>query len=89
MDVVRHRHRKGGSRVRFIIECEMEDRWVPHFLSMLKYMQQLGSLGGSRKVGIYSDGDGDFHPKFNWDDALPVGAKPTIDDNGDRLYDAG
>ena len=47
-------------KVTFTIECEMNKRWVPHFLGMLKYMQQLGGLGGSRKVSFYSDGDGDF-----------------------------
>lgn len=43
----------------FTIECTMRERWIPHFLSMLKYMEQLGGLGGSRKVAIYSDGDVD------------------------------
>lgn len=79
------------SDVHFTIEVTMKSRWVPHFLSMLKYMQQLGGLGGSREVGIYSDGDGDFRPKFNWDAGLlPEGpAKPSRDNDGDRLYDAG
>ncbi len=66
----------------------MRERWVPHFMSMLKYMEQLGGLGGSREVGIYSDGDGDFRPKFNFSiDAAVV--KPKSDDKGNRLYDAG
>lgn len=75
--------------MRFIIQCEMPDRWIPHFLAMLKYMEQLGKLGGSRKVSIYSDGDGDFHPKFNWNPDLPSEAKPARDKGGNRLYDAG
>lgn len=75
--------------MKFTIECEMPDRWVPHFLAMLKYMQQLGGLGGSREVGIFADGDGDFQPKFQWDKELPSEAKPARDDNGDRMYDAG
>lgn len=74
---------------KFTIECEMKTRWVPHFLGMLKYMQQLGGLGGSRKVSIYSDGDGDFHPKFKWDASLPEVAKPSSDNDGNRTYDAG
>ena len=56
---------------------------------MLKYMEQLGGLGGSRKVSFYSDGDGDFRPKFKWSDHLPSDAKPVEDKDGDRFYDAG
>lgn len=60
---------------KFTIECEMNERWVPHFLGMLKKMQQLGSLGSSREITFYADGDGDFRPKFNWDTTLPEPAK--------------
>jgi len=73
----------------FTITCTMKTRWVPHFLSMLKYMQQLGNLGGSRKVALYSDGDGDFRPKFQWGTTLSDVAVPIEDNRGNRLYDAG
>jgi len=73
----------------FSITCTMNSRWVPHFLAMLKYMQQLGGLGGSRKVAFYSDGDGDFRPKFEWDTNLPSNATPIKDEDGNRTYDAG
>jgi hypothetical protein len=46
------------------ITVRMKERWMPHFLSMLKYMEQLGGLGGSREVSFYADGDGDFRPKI-------------------------
>jgi len=75
--------------MKFTIECEMGDRWVPHFLAMLKYMQFLGGIGSSRKVTFYADGDGDFRPSFVWDEILPDAAKPISDDNGNRFYDAG
>lgn len=75
--------------MKFTIEVEMKDRWVPHFLAMLKYMEQLGGLGSSRRVALYSDGDGDFRPKFKWDGSLPSDAKPFFDNGGDRMYDAG
>ncbi len=76
--------------ITFTITCTMKERWVPHFLSMLKYMQQLGGMGSSRVVGLYADGDGDFRPKFIWDKELPsANAKPVRDELGDRLYDAG
>jgi hypothetical protein len=67
----------------------MKKRWVPHFLSMLKYMQYLGGVGGSRTVSFYSDGDGDFRPKFEWDDSLSDDGEPVRDNGGDRFYDAG
>lgn len=76
-------------KVTFDIKCTMSARWVPHFLAMLKYMQQLGGLGSSRKISFYSDGDGDYRPKFEWDQALDSSAKPIEDNKGARLYDAG
>ena len=82
--------------MKFTVECEMKDRWVPHFIGMLKYMQQLGGLGGSRLVSLYSDGDGDFRPKFKFKRTLfekfkkfPEPAKPIRDEQGNRTYDAG
>ncbi len=75
--------------ITFTVQCTMKARWVPHFLAMLKYHQQLGSLGSSREVSFYADGDGDYRPKFEWDQSLPSDAKPTSDCGGDRLYDAG
>lgn len=73
----------------FTIKCRMKTRWVPHFLSMLKYMQFLGSAGSSRLVSFYADGDGDFHPKFEWDEKLTSDARPVKDVDGNRTYDAG
>jgi hypothetical protein len=75
--------------MKFTIECEIKYRWIPHFLSMLNYMQYLGAIGSSREVGILSDGDGDFRPKFTWDSSLPSEVKPMRDINGNRIYDAG
>lgn len=79
---------KKKKTVSFTVQCEMEKRWVPQFLAMLKYMQQLGSQGSSRTVALYSDGDGDFRPKFKWESKLPSNATPFYDVNGDRTYDA-
>jgi len=76
--------------MKFNIEVDMQARWIPHFLSMLKYMQYLGGIGSSRRVGLLSDGDGDFQPKFKWSNELPAANKePVWEKNGDRLYDAG
>lgn len=49
---------------KFTIEAEMDERWVNDFCSMLIKMEYLGNIGSSRTVGLYSDGDGDFRPKF-------------------------
>jgi hypothetical protein len=49
----------------FTIEVTMNERWVDDFCSMLNWMQSCGQLGHSSVVGFYSDGDGDFRPKFN------------------------
>ena len=79
----------GYDCTQFTITVTMKDRWIPHFLAMLKYMQRLGGLGSSRMVSFYADGDGDFRPKFEWDANLPSDAKPIKDDNGNKSYDAG
>ena len=80
--------KKAGS-TRFSIVCTMKDRWVPHFLAALKYMQQLGSMGGSRVVSFVADGDGDFRPIFKWDTTLPSDAEPVTNNDGDKTFDAG
>lgn len=39
-------------------------RWVPSLIGMFRAMQSFGNIGSSRMIGFYSDGDGDFRPKF-------------------------
>lgn len=73
---------------KFTVEVEMQERWIPHFMSMLKYMQYLGSAGSSRMVALYADGDGDFRPKFTTDIEW-CEVKPVNDKDGNRTYDAG
>jgi hypothetical protein len=73
----------------FTVTCSMSSRWVPHFLSMLNYMEVLGSVGSSRKVTLYCDGDGDFRPKFKFDLENLNFVEPVKDDDGDHVYDAG
>lgn len=51
----------------FNIHVSMEERWIPHFQSFLKYMEGMGSMGHSAMVGFYADGDGDFRPRFTFD----------------------
>ena len=53
--------------VEFDVHCKMNRAWANEFMSMLKLMQSFGELGTSRHIDIYSDGDGDFRPKFEID----------------------
>jgi len=75
--------------VEFTVKCKMRRRWAIQFLSMLKCMQYYGGLGCSREVGMYADGDGDYHPKFEWDIDIDSDANPVRDEDGNKLYDAG
>ena len=74
----------------FTIVVKMNQRWIPEFLSMLDAMERLGKQGSSRKIKFYSDGDGDFRPKFDWD-VKGIELNRVTDKNGQiRLsYDAG
>ena len=56
-----------SKEVTFNIKVTMNERWVDDFCSMLNWMQSCGNLGHSSIVGFYSDGDGDFRPKFEID----------------------
>lgn len=75
--------------VEFTVRCRMKRRWAIQFLSMLKCMEDYGTIGCSREVGMYADGDGDFRPDFNWDIDIEGDAEPARDKDGDRIYDAG
>ena len=56
-----------GKKVELNIKVTMDERWVNDFCSMLNWMQRCGELGHSSVVAFYSDGDGDFRPKFEFD----------------------
>lgn len=77
----------------FTIHCKMEERWIASFIKMLESMNYCGSIGHSEYIGLYSDGDGDFRPVFNYDKTLSViGDNPIIIKNPSgqmTMYDAG
>lgn len=80
------------AKKKFIIECEMNERWVDHFCSFLKELESNGNLGHSALVGFYSDGDGDFRPEFKIDtDFNRVNGIPKehITGKPEVIYDAG
>jgi len=56
-----------SNNVTLNIKVTMKERWVDDFLSFLRYMETCGNLGHSAVLGFYSDGDGDFRPKFEFD----------------------
>ena len=77
----------------FTIHCKMEERWIASFIKMLESMSYCGSIGHSEYIGLYSDGDGDFRPIFNYDKTLSIiGDNPIIIKNPSgqmTMYDAG
>lgn len=76
--------------VTFSINCEMSERWVPYFLGMLQLQQRLGSMGSSRAVALYSDGDGDYRPKFSWKENFKVQESPLKEEDiSCFFFDAG
>lgn len=54
--------------VTFTIEVTMRRRWAAQFLGLLKRMHVNGQIGSSEMLAFYSDGDGDFRPRFMLDD---------------------
>lgn len=85
-------------RKEFIITGSMEERWIPYFFGMLERMEHNGNIGHSEMLAFFSDGDGDFHPKFNLDSSLTEksssGVKITrrnqiTDYREVRIFDAG
>ena len=76
--------------IQFTIHCTMKRRWASQFIGMLKQMQHLGSIGSSRKVTFYADGDGDFRPKFECENKTINVAAPThLYSSGETVFDAG
>lgn len=53
--------------VTFNVKVTMDKRWVDYFCSMLKLMEYDGQIGHSERIAFYSDGDGDYNPKFEID----------------------
>lgn len=79
----------------FLIKVTMQKRWIPHFLGLLKYMQNMGGVGSSRVAHFFCDGDGDFRPKFLYDFRDRVKpydleiAEPRSIENEEPFFDAG
>ena len=77
----------------FTIHCRMKEDWVASFIKMLQRMEYCGNIGHSECVGLYSDGDGTYQPKFKYDPVLvSIGIKPKEIKNPSgqiTVYDVG
>lgn len=82
------RELKEDEIVEFDIHCKMNRAWANEFMSMLNLMQSFGKRGTSEHIDIYSDGDGDFRPKFDTDFKYTK-RKPYRGPDGDFVFDAG
>ena len=73
---------------KFKIKVQMQERWIPYFMSMLKRMEYDGCIGHSENVTLYADGDGDFRPKFK-SRVKFKSVDPVKQTSASTTYDAG
>lgn len=57
--------------ITFTVTCTMRRRWAAQFIGMLRKMERLGGVGASRTLQFFSDGDGDYRPKFTVEGDTP------------------
>lgn len=74
----------------FVVNVEMDERWIFHFCSFLKNLEYNSNIGHSSIIGFYADGDADFRAKFDinaeYEIQNPHKKSKMICEN---LYDAG
>jgi hypothetical protein len=57
--------------VSFTVDVEnVSQRDARRIMGLLKTMQRLGSIGASREVAMFCDGDGCFRPKFDFSNKI-------------------
>lgn len=72
------------------ITASMEERWIPTFQRFLKELEKNGNIGHSEIVALYSDGDGDFRPKFEFENEYEYNkVEPSVFNRFIKIYDAG
>jgi hypothetical protein len=87
--------RKMSDKIEMTIKLQVTEAQALTLQAMFEYMNELGSVGASRYVAFYADGDGDFQPKAECTYSEPV--RPLTDDmkkiavvednHGHRKYD--
>ena len=75
--------------ITFTVTCTMKRRWAEQFIGMLDCMRRLGSMGSSRTVKFYADGDGDYRPRFRYLAPCHPAQPRVVEPNGDIFFDAG
>ena len=83
------------TKLKLVVSFDVTESQALTLMAMFQYWNVLSSMGGSRKVAFYCDGDGNFHPKCQFRtsrtirELTPELKKSAIvsDDNGNRLYD--
>lgn len=77
--------------VTFTIKATMRRRWAEQLLGMLDHMERNGAIGSSESLEFYSDGDGDYQPKFEVTGADDIVRAPYNGKRGGRnpVWDAG
>lgn len=84
-----------SDRIKLTVEMDVTVPQALALKAMFMYWNQLASMGGTREVAFYVDGDGNFKPncKVTTDQEIPeltdeMRTKAIIHDtSGDRVYD--
>lgn len=83
-------------RIKMHIEMEVTVAQALALNTMFEYWNTLSSVGRSRRVAFFVDGDGNFHPQcqITCNPRLPFIERQVVkklaiaaDDNGNRVYD--
>ncbi len=82
-------------RMTLTVSMQVTESQALALKAMFEYWTFLGGVGGSRMVGFYVDGDGNFQPKCFVTTSAPIRElddelrKLAVveDDDGDRQYD--
>jgi len=84
-----------SDKIKMRVEMEVTKPQALALHAMFIYWNQLSSMGGSRHVSFFVDGDGNFHPKcdVSYNVRMPMISDEirelavVEDDNGNRKYD--
>jgi hypothetical protein len=84
-----------SDQIKMRVEMEVTKPQAIALQAMFAYWNQLSSMGGSRYVAFFVDGDGNFHPKcdVSFSERMPlltpkIAEKAVVeDDHGHRKYD--
>lgn len=81
-------------RTKMVIEMNVTQSQGLALRAMFEYWNHLANIGGSRKVGFYVDGDGNFKPECNVKFEATTELTDEMrnisiveDNDGDRTYD--